>query len=222
MDSLEVAANNGFDFEADEQIVSSGALINVVRKDLDIPINTPGVSTVKGFEIDYQANFAFLPGLWQNIVFNINYTRIWSKSQLRNYRVIEKTAYINEETGEYVEKLVYDPNATRNGPLPTQPNHILNVSLGYDIGGFSGRVSSFYQGRSLSGVGDTELGDTYVAGFVRYDMSLRYRFNENISLLFSAVNLTSTADISTLSGTDLHSSYNVYGTMYDFGVQLSF
>ena len=222
MDSLAVARNNGFDFETDQQILDANALINIKRKILDIPINTPGVSTVKGFEIDYQANLMFLPGLLKNLVFNINYTRIWSKSQLRNYRVKQKIAYIDPETYEYVEKLVYDPNPTREGPLQTQPDHILNVSLGYDIGGFSGRVSAFYQGRSLSGVGDTELGDSYIAGYLRYDMSVRYRFSENISLLLNGVNLTSTPDISTLSGTDLHSNYSIYGTMFDFGVQVSF
>jgi outer membrane receptor protein involved in Fe transport len=195
--------------------------VNTVNKTLDIPINTPGISTVTGFEIDYQANFLFLPGLLKNFVFNINYTRIWSKSQLRNYRVKEKKAGI-DANGDYYEKLIYDPNPTREGPLQTQPDHILNASLGYDVGGFSGRVSAFYQGRNLSGVGDTELGDSYVSGYLRYDMSMRYRLNENFSLLLSGVNLTSTPDISTLSGTDKHSSYAVYGTMFDFGVQVSF
>jgi len=218
LDSLAVAVKNGYNpFEPQLQ----SAIVNTVNKTLDIPINTPGISTVKGFEIDYQANFMFLPGLLKHLVFNANYTHIWSKSRLRNYRVQEKKAGI-DANGDYFEKLIYDPNPTREGPLQTQPDHILNVSLGYDIGGFSARVSAFYQGRSLSGVGDTELGDSYISGYLRYDMSMRYRFNENISFLLTGVNLTSTPDISTLSGTDKHSSYAVYGTMYDFGVQLSF
>jgi len=219
LDSLGIAVKNGYNpYEPQLQ----RALVHTTSKILDIPINTPGVSTVRGFEIDYQPNFLFLPGLLRNIVFNINYTRIWSKSELRNYRVAQKLSYIDPITGEFVEKNIFDPNPTRQGPLQTQPDHILNVSAGYDISGFSGRVSAFYQGRSLTGVGDTELGDTYIAGYLRYDMSLRYRLNENISFLVTGVNLTSTPDISTLSGTDKHSSYAVYGTMYDFGVQLGF
>jgi TonB-dependent receptor len=218
LDSLAIAVNNGYNpFEPQLQ----SAIVNTVNKNLDIPINTPGISTVRGFEIDYQANFLSLPGFLKNLVFNVNYTRIWSKSQLRNYRVKEKKAGI-DANGDYYEKLIYDPNPTRGGPLQTQPDHILNASLGIDVGGFSGRVSAFYQGRNLSGVGDTELGDSYVSGYLRYDMSMRYRLNENISLLLNGVNLTSTPDISTLSGTDKHSSYAVYGTMFDFGVQVGF
>jgi TonB-dependent receptor len=219
LDSLAVAVNNGYN-PYEPQLQS--AIVNTVNKTLDIPINTPGISTVKGFEIDYQANFLFLPGLLKNIVFNINYTRIWSKSQLKNYRVLSRETMALEDPPYYKEILHYDPSPTRTGPLQTQPDHILNVALGYDIGGFSARVSAFYQGRSLSGVGDTELGDTYIASYLRYDMSIRYRFNDNISLLLSGDNLASTPDISTLSGTDKHSSYAVYGTMFDFGVQIGF
>ena len=192
-----------------------------ISKDLSTPINTNGLSTVKGFEIDYQANLRALPGLLKNITFGINYTRAFSDSWLRQYQVtLDSISYINQAPW-IVEHKTYNIGF-RPGRLPTQPDHILNMSIGYDIGNFSGRFSTFFQGRSLSGVGRIETADTYVEDFLRYDISLRYRVNENLSFLVTGVNLTSTADITSLSGTSKHSSYSVYGAMYDFGVQYHF
>ncbi len=192
-----------------------------INKNISFPVNTHGLSTVKGIEVDYQANLSALPGLLKNFTFGINYTRAFSNSWLRHYEVtLDSITYISQAPW-IVEHMTYDIGF-RKGRLPTQPDHILNMSIGYDIGGFSGRFSTFFQGRSLSGVGRIETADTYVEDFVRYDMSLRYKINEKLSLLFTGVNLTSTPDITSLSGTDKHSTYSVYGAMYDFGVQYSF
>lgn len=190
-------------------------------RDLEVPTNTFGLSTVKGFEIDYQANLLLLPGFLKNITFSINYTRIFSKSWLKQYGIAKVERIVISEPPWVIENKTYLP-VYREGRLPTQPDHILNVSLGYDIGGFSGKVSAFYQGRSLSGVGDVESRDTYIEDFLRFDMSLRYRINDHLSILVTGENLTSTPESTTLMGTSKHSSYSVYGAMYDFGVQVNF
>ncbi len=190
-------------------------------KNLSTPVNTQGVSTVKGIEIDYQANLRALPGLLKQITFNINYTRAFSKSWLRQYSVtLDSVVTINQPP--WIKEYKTYNIGFRRGRLPTQPDHILNMAIGYEVGGFSGRFSTFFQGRSLNGVGKIEKGDTYVEDFVRYDLQLRYRVNNHLSFLVNGVNLTSTPDVTSLSGTSKHSSYDVYGSMYDFGVEYRF
>ena len=74
----------------------------------------------------------------------------------------------------------------------------------------------------MAGIGRIKSADTYVKEFVRYDMSAKYTLNEHLSFYLTGVNLTSTADIRRLSGTNKHSNYDVYGAMYDLGVQVNF
>jgi len=180
------------------------------------PENTQGISTVKGFEIEYQANLSTLPGLLKYFVFSMNYTHIISKSWLRKYQA----------TSEFIPYPPYTittyDTGFRQGPLPTQPDRIGNVTLGYDIGAFSSRISIFHQGESLQGVGRLEETDTYVKPYTRYDISMRFRFNDHLSLLFTGVNLSDTPDITHLHGTSKHSSVQIFGSMYDFGLKYNF
>jgi len=186
--------------------------------------NTTGTSTVKGIEIDYQANLrniAWMPRLLRNIVFRINYTRAWSDSWLRQYSVtLDSIEYLSKPP-YIIEHNTYN-TGFRKGRLLTQPDHILNTTIGYEIGGFSGMFSVFYQGRSLRGNARVEPNDSYVEGFLRYDFSLRYRVGDHLSFLVSGVNIGNQPDISSLSGTSRHSTYDIYGAMYDFGIQYDF
>ncbi len=56
--------------------------------------------------------------------------------------------------------------------MPNQPDDILNVTLGYDIGGFSARLSFVYQDNILVGINRTykEL-DAYTAAYKRWDFT---------------------------------------------------
>jgi TonB-dependent receptor len=175
------------------------------------PENTHGISTIKGLEVEYQANLSYLPGLLRNIVFRINYTRLISKSFLKKYRT-----YFDENYRVY-----YD-TGFREGPLPTQPSYIANGSIGYDIGGLSIRLSAFFQGENLVGVGNLPESDTYVEAYNRWDFSLRYRFNNYLSLLMGGVNITNTHDSSSLRGNDKYSSYTTFGSIYDLGLEYTY
>ncbi len=186
--------------------------------------NTTGTSTVKGIEIDYQANLrniSWMPRLLRNIVFRINYTRTWSDSWLRQYSVtLDSIEYLSKPP--YVIEYNTYNTGFRKGRLLTQPDHVLNTTIGYQIGGFSGMFSVSYQGRSLSGNARVEPNDSYVEGFLRYDFTLRYRVGDHLSFLVSGVNIGNQPDISSLSGTSRHSTYDIYGAMYDFGIQYDF
>ncbi len=183
-------------------------------KNFSHPENTHGISTLKGFEIEYQANFHYLPGLLKNLVFRMNYTYLASSSFLRKYEKL-----ISFSNGHLVTN--YD-TGYREGPMPTQPDYIANISVGYDIAGLSLRLSTFFQGAMLTSVGNQEENDNYVEPYNRMDFSLRYRFNEHMSIMANGVNITNTDDAASLHGTDKYSSYRTYGATYDFGFEYNF
>ncbi len=108
-----------------------------------IPLNLTETSVINGIEFDLQTNFFFLPGLLKNFVFNANFTYIMSESQL----------FSSEQVLDPVTWVSTTVTGLRSGPMPQQPDYIANITLGYDIGGFSGRISVFSQGRTLNGVG---------------------------------------------------------------------
>ncbi len=180
------------------------------------PENTHGLSTIKGIEIEYQANLNYLPGLLRNIVFSVNYTRIFSESWLRQYKTVSEFIPV----APYTKTTYY--TGFRPGPLPTQPDQILNASIGYDIGGVTSRISVFHQGESLQGVGNLPETDTYVKPYTRFDFSLRYRLNDHLSFLVNGVNFTDTPDITSLQGTSKYSTFKTFGAMYGFGAEYIF
>jgi outer membrane receptor protein involved in Fe transport len=178
----------------------------------NIPINLTETSIVNGLEFDLQTNLFFLPGLLKNFVINTNFTLIQSESQLfSSERVLdEDTWQMSTVTG------------LRSGPMPQQPNYIVNVTLGYDIGGFSGRISMFSQGRTLNGVGKLAPFDTYIDPFTRFDLSLKYSLNDHLTFLFNGTNIFNEPDAHYQSDTPKYRLLEYYGSMWDFGVQWTF
>ena len=70
----------------------------------------------------------------------------------------------------------------RLGPAPGQSDHIANASVGYERGGFSGRVSVTYQSSYLESVTRTELRDAYTDDFTRWDISVRQRVGGSFAI----------------------------------------
>lgn len=177
-----------------------------------IPRNLTTTSTLDGFEIDLQTHLFFLPGFLKNFVLNANYTRLFSESQL----------YSSETIVGPPLWIPTDSIGVREGPIPHQADNIFNITLGYDIGGFSGRFSVFHQGRALVGVGTLAQVDQYSRAFTRMDISLKQKLGENLSLLFNVTNLSNEPDTRTQAGTEKYRDLEFYGAMYDLGVQYEF
>jgi len=178
----------------------------------NIPLNLTETSYVNGIEFDLQTNFFFLPGLLKNFILNANFTYIASESQLFSSEQV-----LDPET--WVTKTV---TGLRSGPMPQQPDYIVNVTLGYDIGGFSGRVSLFSQGRTLNGVGKLAPFDRYVDPFTRLDVSLKYAVTDHLTFLFNGTNILNEPDTHFQSDTPKYRLLEYYGNMFDLGVQWSF
>ena len=95
------------------------------------PVNTEG-GPVKGFEINYQQPFSFLPGKWSNFGMLLNYTQVESKID-----------YVTSTTG------VTPP--VRNDLVNLSPSS-WNATLYYEGDGFSIRTSASYRDAYLTAV----------------------------------------------------------------------
>jgi TonB-dependent receptor len=182
------------------------------------PINI-GESTVKGIEIEYQTNFSYLPWPFKGLVINANYTRIFSETQYSLFQT-ETEIDVTQRPPKVVTTYV---TSLRSGRVPGQADHLANVSLGYDIFGFSARLSFSYQGESLASIGTQEEHDLWRGDFTRWSFSLRQRLGEGLGIYMNGVNLSNQNDL-TYRALDYPrpSSLNYYGATYDLGIEYRF
>ncbi|MEM6395172.1 MAG: TonB-dependent receptor [Bacteroidota bacterium] len=153
--------------------------------------NLPTEVQVLGLEIDIQANLTFLPRPFDGLLINANYTLINSETlfPLTETREGEPPFFIPEVIDTF-----------RAGVLPDQPNSVFNFSLGYERGGFSGRISVVRQGETLQFVGDRAEVDGRFRAFSRWDLALKQKVGENgWSIFLNLNNLTNTPEFTFLT-----------------------
>jgi TonB-dependent receptor len=137
------------------------------------PVNTEG-GPLKGFEINYQQPFKFLPGAWSNLGLLLNYT------------------YVDSE-------IDYVTSAT--GATPPVQNNLVNLSprawnatLYYDSGAFSVRASAAYRDRYLTAVPATNAPAIQDAEgtneTLNVDFAASYSINDHLSVSLEGLNMT--------------------------------
>ncbi|MBN1300516.1 MAG: TonB-dependent receptor [Melioribacteraceae bacterium] len=155
-------------------------------------INNPDPAKIKGLEIDWQTNFWYLPEPLNSLVFNINYTRVWSEmdyQQLRNEVIREQ--YIDPVTGRIKFRETYlTTDTVRTARLLNQGNDILNIALGVDYKGFSGRISFNMQGNVIYSVGVRPEDDQFTGNIYKWDFTLKQELPwEGLSVSLSGINI---------------------------------
>lgn len=173
------------------------------------PVNNEFVTTVKGIEAEWQTHFTYLPGLLSGLVLNVNYARIFSDTRY------PRTILRREPTPPFRSTSI---DTFRVGRMIDQPEHIANLSIGYDRAGFSGRVSMLYQQRSLSAVGEFPEEDGITDTFVRWDAMLQQRFGARLSFFINLSNISDRPDQSFL-GVGFPTVQEFYGWTADAGVR---
>ncbi len=137
------------------------------------PVNTPG-GPLKGFELNYQQPFKFLPGKWSNFGVLLNYTFVDSK--------IDYVTSTNGSTPPVENDLV---NLSRNA---------WNATLYYEDGGFSIRTSAAHRDRYLTGVPAANAPMIQDADgtneTLNLDLSASYAINDRLTVSLEALNLT--------------------------------
>ena len=167
--------------------------------------NNPYEVTLDGFEIDYQTRFWYLPRLLRGLVFNANYTR--TSSEVKYPRTVIETKVIFDPSFQVITQNLDSLYVDR---LLDQPRDIVNISLGYDYKGFSGRLSMNYISNVFSTTnfwpGLREDTDAYR----RYDLSVKQKLPvKGLELYLNISNLTEAVDITRLRG------YNPYDPDFD-------
>ncbi len=169
------------------------------------PLNTPG-GKLKGFEINYQQAFKFLPGLLGNTGVLLNYTSVMAK--------------VNYVNGAGVT--VARQNLTNLSP------HSYNATLYYEDSRISTRVSAAYRSRYLTAVPGA---DTTAIAPIAYqgtnetlniDASFQYTVNPHLKLTLEGVNLTDEFQDQFIGEQDLESVYHHTGREFIAGVRYAF
>ena len=158
-----------------------------------------------GFEIDYQTRFWYLPELLRGLVFNANYTR--TNSEVKYPRTVIETKVIFDPSFQVITQNLDSLYIDR---LLDQPRDIINLSLGYDYKGFSGRLSMNYISNVFSTTnfwpGLREDTDAYR----RYDLSIKQKLPiKGLEMYLNVNNLTEAIDITRLRG------FNPYDPNFD-------
>ncbi len=187
---------------------------------LTVPYTSDKPTKVWGFELEHQINFSFLPGLLQNVVLSYNASMVRSETHTIGCTTDTSYYYIGGIPFPQYTLRVID----QKQQLENQPEFYGNIALGYDVGGFSGRVSLFHQSQYNVSFSPSGRGDIVANAFTRIDLAFRQRVTPFLSLTLNVNNLTNTREGNSLY--DRVNNYKIlstnerYGITGDFGLIL--
>ena len=185
-------------------------------------INNPFAAKYKGFELDWQTNFWYLPSFLKGLVLSANYTYLESETTYQAFFVVDSDSLIRRRPPVYLKELKTD--STRTARMPDQPTHIANVTVGYDFKGFSARFSMLYQTDTSSFINSTNaLFDSFSGDYLRYDVSLRQKLPKGFEIFANLNNLSSRPDRNFRGAVDANPSFiEYYGFTMDVGARFRY
>jgi outer membrane receptor protein involved in Fe transport len=190
---------------------------------LTVPYNSPEPTKVYGMEFEHQINFTFLPGLLKNIVLSYNASFVKSETWLIGSRT--DTTYVTKPPFPFpIPQYVEVPIRTKQ-KLESQPGFYGNVALGYDIGGFSARISMFHQSEYNRSYSPSGRSDNVVSGYTRFDLALKQELFGYLSLILNVSNLSNIKEDrminNRINGYEILNTSELYGITADFGVKIT-
>jgi hypothetical protein len=103
--------------------------------------------------------------------------------QIRN---IDSTYRENGRIRHYYKSV----DTLRNARLIYQGDHILNIALGIDYKGFSGRISFNMQGDVITNVGSRPEEDEFTGNIYKWDFTLQQKLPiDGLSIAFNGINI---------------------------------
>jgi TonB-dependent receptor len=127
-------------------------------------VNDPYKAIVYGLEFDWQTHLWYLPNPFKGLVFNINFTHIYSKAEYPYKTLVTPPG--RGSRSRIVDTSYIDP-------LLDQPNNIVNLSIGYDYRGFSIRVSMLYKDEVFQDPSYWQQNRSITAAYKRWDISVK-------------------------------------------------
>jgi TonB-dependent receptor len=178
----------------------------ITRENLETDVD------VRGIEVDLQAQFGFLPKPLNGLIIGGNVTLMQSTTQFPLLEIVE---------GEAPFFIPTINNTFRDGILPDQPQEVYNLNIGYEIKGFSARLSMISQGETLQFVGSREELDGYFSGFTRWDFAMNQKINDLTKIYFNFNNITNTPEVITLGeNVSFPVEEEFFGWTMDLGIRI--
>jgi hypothetical protein len=183
---------------------------------LNTYINNPRAIDLYGIETEWQTHFWYLPKPFDGLVLNVNYTHIFSEASYPKTNVY--TTYDDE--GNMIQTKVDTFYTTR---MLNQPNDVANVALGYDLGGFSARISMLYQDNIFKRPDFWLQQRVFSDKFVRWDLSVKQNLPWfGMQVYFNISNITGEDDVDVNAKNLYPANQQRYGMSADLGVVLHY
>jgi len=155
--------------------------------------NNDWEATLFGVELDFQTNFHYLPKPLNGLVLNTNASFNRSETQYYGY-FLKDTVVFNPLTGRYSpSKTVVDTSYASS--ILGMNRFVFNISLGYEIKGFSIHVSYLYQAPKQNNWDKKSYLSNFAMAYNRVDLKAKYRFNMGLELFMNINNITQTGDV---------------------------
>lgn len=171
-----------------------------------------------GFEVAWQQNLNFLPGMLSGLGIYANYTYLTSRATITPRQRPRGTTITDE---------LYE----RNMALPLMVPHILNLALSYQFGGFFAQVSYNYQHATLYSLGGStsaptlaqrgkEFLDRYMGNYGQLDVTISQRVSSHVRVFMEAKNITNASDNHYFAHPDYPYRDSYHGWWGNFGVRV--
>ena len=122
----------------------------------------------------------------------------------------------------YRTKLVNE-DTTYTSPMISQPDHVLNLMLGYDYKGFSFRWAMRYKSHIFKTTNWYEALRVYSAAFYRYDVAIMQQLPiEGLEFYLNVNNLTNEIEKDVINHMDFASYIEDYGRNANLGLRYTF
>lgn len=182
------------------------------RKQAAYATNNENDAINYGFEVEWQSNFWYLPGLLSGLVLNFNYTR--NESEAEYLRSTVKTII---DPFTYQATLLSE-DTTYTNPMINQPDNLLNMTVGYDYKGFSIRCAMRYKSRIFTNNNWYEKLRGYSTDFYRYDLSIKQKMPvDGLEFFLNVNNLTNEVEHDVINHMDFTSYLEDYGRNANIG-----
>jgi TonB-dependent receptor len=188
-----------------------------VNKSIYSYINNPNKVKIRGFEVEWQSNFWYLPGLLKNIVLTVNYT--YTHSEVKYPRTVPLKKIVSSPFGNK-ETIVGNADSSFTAPMLQQPDNLLNLIVGYDYEGFSIRASMQFKSKIFSGNNWRPELRNYTDDFTIYDLAVSQKLPlKGLTVYGSINNLSKAMESDYNNGTGYMSAKNYYGLSGALGIK---
>lgn len=171
-----------------------------------------------GMEFDFQTNFHYLPRPLNGLVLNTNFTYNLSETEYYGY-YLDRIFVLNPVTGRYQPQTIR-VDTSYTGPILGMKNYIFNISLGYEIKGFSAHISYLYQSPSQNNRDAKNYLSIFTQAYSRVDIKARYRFRKGVEVFLNINNLSQTGDITYRNTSKRNGYYTEHEEYYGMNLHL--